>query len=391
MTVRRRVLIGISLLGACSKPAATAAASATITTRDSAGVVIVEHPAGALSQAPRFRLGAPIVTIGGPKADAMHEATFVGSAVFVGPDRFVTADHHAYKLTLFDSTGKPLASYGRRGEGPGEFRNRPVPYRADDGSIWLLDFPGRIVRLTSDLQLRTDVALAVPPMSDQWLMPVGDGSVLAVRRAPILPQSVTEAPGRGLEYLIRLNPAGVDTLATWQGLEWYPVAGNEGDKTFVAYDQREFGKNTVVRAWGHRVAVGSNDGWMFEVRDSTGVLRQRVVLHEAARLVTETMKDSVKAHLRANVGKVHFADTVAAYSDAIAAGDGSLWVAETVIPTENVRRFAVFSAEGRLTRRVEMPARFTLLAADDDRVLVRRLDQHGVGYIDLAQLIAVTP
>lgn len=396
------------LLAGCSRPSAVPAAPAEIITRDSAGVVIVEHPPDALNAAPRFRLGAPMLTLGSADGDGVRDMTFTSAALFVGPNRFVLVDHRAYRLTLFDTTGTPVASYGRRGEGPGEFRNRPVPFLAADGLLWLLDYPGRVIRLSPELQLRTDVALDVAPMSDEWLMPVGDGGVLAVRRAPILPRAVAEVTQRAPEFLVRLHGAVIDTLATWQGLEWYPVQGKEGGQSFVAYDQREFGRHAVVRVWGHRIVVGTNDGWAFDVRDSTGTVRLRVMLHETPLRTTETMRDSARARMRtqldgwsgseadkanlvANINAVRFADTVASYSDVLAAGDSALWVAETVVPTENVRRYAVFDAGGRLIRRVEMPARYRLLAADGDRVLVRRLDPNGVGYVDLSRLVAVAP
>ncbi len=380
----------LALLAACGKPPAIPVASNTITTRDSAGVAIVEHPAGALSQAPRFRLGAPTVTIGGSKADALREMSFVTSALFLGADRFIVADDRAYRVVLFDSAGTPLGSYGRHGDGPGEFRDRPAPHRADDGSIWLLDRPARLIRLSPELLLRTDISLAVSASSDQLLLPVRDGALLAVRRAPILPTQLDESVQRNREFLVRITATGSDTLASWPGLDWYPIKAGDSTAGLLGYRDVEFGRKTIVKLWGNRLVVGTNQGWAFDVHDSTGVLRMRVALAEPARLVTEAMRDSIKARQRAAVGS-RFADSVAHYEDVIGAADGALWVAETVVPTENVRRFAVFNTAGHLTRRVEMPARYRLLAADGDRVLVRRLDQNGVAYLDLARLIAVSP
>lgn len=393
------------LLVACSKPAPVPVAPRGVTTRDSAGVAIVEHPAGALETAPRFRLGTPITTIGGAEADSLHDATDLTQALFLDSLRFVAVHRRSWQLLSFDTTGKVLAVYGRRGKGPGELHDYPLPRRDENGVLLLLNYPPSVMRLSDDLTLVTDILLPFNQLSAQLLMPVRGGA-LTVSRAPILPRTASEPTQRSAEFLVRVDSAGPDTLATWNGLEWYPVAGNEGGQTFVGYDQREFGKATVIRVWGSRIVVGTNDGWAFDVRDTTGALRQRVVLHESPRLVTDAMKDSIRVRLRAdiegwkagpsekanaiaNIAKIRFADTVAAYSDAIAAADGSLWVAETVVPTENVRRYAVFTAAGQLARRVEMPARFRLLAADGDRVLVRRLDQEGLGYIDLSRLIPV--
>lgn len=406
-TLRRHYLLGATLLLlACGERDAATAQATSITTRDSAGVTIVDHPPGALAAAPRFGLGKPILTIGGASVDSLHDATFLVDAIFVDSNRFVTVDHRSWQMALFDSNGTVIATYGRRGDGPGEFRRPPTPQRAIDGSLWTMNFPARVMRFTSELQLLTDRTLGFGGVSDQLLRPLHPDAVLAVSRAPILPKSASEPVQRAAEYLVRIDASGRDTLATWPGMEWYPVAGNEGGTHFIGYDQPEFGKSSMVELWGAQLVIGTNDGWVLDVRDTTGALRRRIVLHETAQAVTEQMHDSVRTRQRtrieewnapaaaklaamASIATLRFADSVASYEAVIAANDGSLWVAETVVPTENARHYAVFDSSGRLTRRVMMPARFRLLAADGDRVLVRRLDPDGVGYIDLVRIVSV--
>ena len=402
-------LLGATLLLlACGQRDGATAQATSITTRDSSGVTIVEHPRGALAAAPSFGLGKPIVTIGGASVDSLHDGTFLADAIFVDSSRFVAVDRRSWQMVLFDSTGKVLATYGRRGDGPGEFREYPSPHYAADGSPWTMNYPARVMRFSPGLQLLTDLTLAVGGAADQLLRPVHPGAVLAVSRAPIQPKSASEPVQRSAEYLVRIDTTGRDTLATWQGMEWYPAAAKEGGNTFVAYDQLYFGKSIVVELWGDQLVIGTNDGWVLDVRDTTGTLRRRIELHEAAKPVTDAMRDSVrhaqrmridewkapaaaKAAPLAAIAALRFADSVAWYQEAIAASDGALWVAETVVPTDNARCYAVFDASGRLIRRVMMPARYRLLAADGDRVLVRRLDPDGIGYIDLVRLVPAAP
>jgi hypothetical protein len=143
---------------------------------------------------------------------------------------------------------------------------------------------------------------------------------------------------------------------------------------------------------------------VLEVRDTTGAVRKRIVLHEQARPVDAALRDSVKARdlrqidlmrgaddemkasARAAVAQQQFADSVAPYDDAIEGRDGSLWVAQTVVQTDSIRSYAVFDKDGHLTRRVQLPARNRVVAVDGDLVLVRRSDANNVGYFDLARV-----
>jgi hypothetical protein len=128
------------------------------------------------------------------------------------------------------------------------------------------------------------------------------------------------------------------------------------------------------------------------------------MLHEPRRAVTVPLKDSIKARdlrqiasmqgadeqmkaqVRASLDQERFADSVAPFEDAIEARDGSLWMAETTLPTDSLRRYSVFDKDGHLTRRVQLPARNRVLAADSDLVLVRRVDAGNVSYFDLARI-----
>ena len=408
--VNRNCLLGATLLLlACGRRDGATAQATSITTRDSSGVTIVEHPPGALAAAPSFGLGKPILTLGGASVDSLHDMTFVTKALFLSGGRFLTVDGRAARMELFDSTGTRLADFGRRGEGPTDFRGLPVPRRADDGSLWLIDAPARLMRFSEDLELRIAVVLSGGERNADLLLPLHGSTVLAVVRAPIVPPFPSSTTiSRNAEYLVRFDTIRTDTLTKWLGTEWYAPASNDLGASVWTWSGVEFGRTTVVDLWGNQVVVGTNDSWTLDVRDSTGALRRRIVLHEAAQPVTEAMRDSVRSSRRAlihdwkapaetkaasmaDVDNLLFAHSVAWYQEVIAASDGALWVAETVVPTDNARRYAVFDSSGRLIRRVMMPARYRLVAADGDRVLVRRRDPDGIGYLDLVRLVPTAP
>lgn len=406
MMHRLSMMVLLTTLAACDRRAVPPALTGEVTRRDSAGVQLITYATGALAGAPRFRLGAPILSIGGPSADSLHDATYLGQALFVDDHRFVLVDGRVFRMVLFDTTGQVLAQQGRRGEGPGEFRSRPEPHLAADGSLWMLTSPARVLRFSPELELRTDLALPLEQVSDELLLPVRSGSALGIHRDNIVPVSATAPSQRSAEYLLRVGPTGTDTLASWRGMLWYPVASVEGGAPFVGYDKVEFGADPFAVVSGVELVIGTGDGWAFDVRDSSGVLRRQIRLHESREPVTVAMHDSVLAArrraleqwrapdaamsaARARLDQIRFADSVTWYQGALADRDGSLWIAESLVPTSNVRRYAVFDSLGSLTRRVEMPARYLVLAADGERVLVRRLDPNGVGHVDLMRLLAV--
>ena len=121
-------------------------------TRDSAGILIVENP----SPAPGSRLEwqvslEPTVSIGTIAGGDDFQLHHVGDALRLPDGRIVVANAGSHQLLVFDEAGSYLEAWGRRGEGPGDFRN----LRGSDGlspsAFWIEPWPGDSLAVCSGI------------------------------------------------------------------------------------------------------------------------------------------------------------------------------------------------------------------------------------------------
>ena len=110
----------LAVIGALACGGDAERGAARVVTRDSAGVTIVEHAAGALANAPVWRPGAATVTIGGPEVSGELDATDLIRGWLLD-DGFVAHNARESRFLLFDATGALVRGFGKRGEGPDEF------------------------------------------------------------------------------------------------------------------------------------------------------------------------------------------------------------------------------------------------------------------------------
>jgi len=96
-------------------------------------------PAAPTAEIPLWVIGTtPIVTIGANEADPGHELSRVSGALKVSGG-FLVANSGSCELRLFDSTGHFINSYGRKGQGPGDFGAVITPFPAPGDSILVFD------------------------------------------------------------------------------------------------------------------------------------------------------------------------------------------------------------------------------------------------------------
>lgn len=105
-----------------------------------AAIVVQAQP-----ELPQWRLSpAPALTIGGDGAPST-EFSRIAAAVRLTKGEIVVADGATQQLRLFDSQGRFLRSFGRRGAGPGEFRSLNWMGRSGDT---LFVYDSRLKRIT---------------------------------------------------------------------------------------------------------------------------------------------------------------------------------------------------------------------------------------------------
>jgi hypothetical protein len=116
----RLCAVATAVLAAACSERSTPAVSSGGAEVDSAGVRIVESPARA--DLPRWSVDATPTTIGVVEGPADYTLHRVGSGRVLPDGRIVIANNRT-ELRFYDRDGVHLRTVGRRGEGPGEFRD----------------------------------------------------------------------------------------------------------------------------------------------------------------------------------------------------------------------------------------------------------------------------
>ena len=140
--------------------------------RDSAGVTIVENGAPRWNNGNAWRVGAPVLDIGGLE-DADYEFERIVNAVRIVGDRIAVADAGAHNIRIYDSLGSFLGSGGRKGEGPGEFKSVSGMIGYPGDSLAVYDAGTRRISLfDSDLAFGRSITIT-PPDETPGAAPVG--------------------------------------------------------------------------------------------------------------------------------------------------------------------------------------------------------------------------
>ena len=119
--------------------------------RDSAGVLIAENPSDASGEEWRLQLPA-VLEIGRSEGEGGGPDLFgfIARVIRLSSWHIAVADGLAGEIRVFDEDGSPLLTFGRRGEGPGEFTSLWSIAELTGDSIAAIDnLGGRISLFTS--------------------------------------------------------------------------------------------------------------------------------------------------------------------------------------------------------------------------------------------------
>ena len=122
-----RLTLGVAAVSVCTARAGCGnedPPSVRTQTRDSAGVTIVESTALPERGAGGWTLNqAPFLTIGTFEGDTLYQLYQVSGAIRLPDGRFAVSDNGSFQLRIFGPDGTFQRSWGREGEGPGEFQS----------------------------------------------------------------------------------------------------------------------------------------------------------------------------------------------------------------------------------------------------------------------------
>lgn len=330
-----------------------------------------------------------------PGEDGVEEFADVVGVVRLDDGSFVVGASDTDQLYRFDTQGRFLLSFGRLGNGPGEFDNLWELWAWADTVV---AFDGRGVGqvLSADgTYLRT---LSRTPA------PRGG----AVERAGVL------ADGSILEYVVA-SPREIPANESIVPMTVQVRSAERGDETPVPVGtypaveiRRETGGPTALRygpqgqvaALAHGYCTGFSSEYVVRCHDPSGRQISEVVREgwDPAPVTPEDRDVFFEGIDRANPGPrgeayrkyvretTVFAEVRPPYGRFVGSGADELWVgpmnpAEFTLGernpvSEEPARWSVYSLEGRWLAEVELPARFRLLSAGREYVAgVTRTDQ----------------
>jgi len=399
----------------CGSDIGGAAGGGAVIRTDSAGVQIAKIPAALLDHLPEWSLAAvPEMTIGRVEGEAAYLLGEILGATRLETGETVVLDAQAKELRVFDAAGTYLRTFGREGDGPGEFRY-PSLVRALDGPRFAAydrrHFAVTIWDVRSGLVSTERTSLSGCPVrgSQSAIIACTVHGILADGRF-----AVRYHPPRPAGARMALPPPGEavnrDGLAVHVGV-------SDGGRiqivdsiigpplTTILADRLVWQVPTLFRAYGQmlvgrdRIAVADNA--TFEIRswDSSGAPREIARVSRAAMPVTPDRIEEIRSWAETarptSIGTLlpvaehldggELGDSVPHFGDALLDEAGRLWLADYG-PSEEMRpvqrwHWTVIDRTGVPLARISTGRPHDLLEIGEDYVLVREIDEMHVGRV----------
>lgn len=399
---RLRPLLLLSALTAACAPGSDGPDAPAATLRDSAGVTIVENRAGALEADAPWSVGAePMLDLGTLEGEG-PEAFFRITDLHRAPDgRVFVADAGNTEVRIFSADGSHLATWGREGDGPGEFRapGALLPWPAGDTmGVWdsrqsritLFDPDGNAGR---SLPMSEVAGVASPRVSG--ILP--DGALLLTAI-----EFVFEDAGDGLvrppnsAVLVEPDLSERADLGTHPGAEALMSVSSDRVEIFRV----PFARGVVAEVAGEQVVFAPTDRWELRIHGRDGRLERITRVDRTPTILTPDIleaeierrvalaPEAAQAGLRARLTEGPHPDALPAFGAVVGDAGGRLWV-EVFRPEAEVgpARWVVFDAEGRLLGGVTLPEGFTPHRAGEEWLLGVAVDDLGVERVQLWPLV----
>lgn len=284
-------LLGVLLLSVGLGCTADRDARSTVLEKDSAGIRIIETSVPAWREAEAWVISSqPVLQIGTREGDQSTQLFQVQDAARRSDGVVVVVNLGSGDVRLYSSDGRHIRTVGRKGSGPGEFRDpRKVWVIADDSLVvmdWtrvsVFDSSGTFVRSTQigpwPLHERFDdgsfLKLVIPPGMDAFLPGYTRPDLALVRSLA--------------------DGTAADTLARLAGDELFRSTSDAGG---VSSYRAPFG---IVRSAAvHGDSVYTGDGTTFDIwdLDSDGALARIIRRHSKRTPVTPATTESYEARM----------------------------------------------------------------------------------------------
>lgn len=396
--LRCGVSLGLLLLiSACAGEDDASSTSTVI--RDSAEVRIIEFGERLGGGAIGWTFtGPPEYGVDNDETDPDYQLFEVVDAMSTGDGGLAIANSGTHEIRFYDAFGDYEGSYGRLGDGPGEFRNIGWMRYTVRGEIAVGDRRARRITVfdrdrelvrTVDMSAATgsasdvDNAFSSPPDPLAMLF---DGSTLAATYAPY--------PGN-FEGAVRLDvtlwrigpePGGPVRVGGWLNDEAFLFS--TGD--FVSVSERAFSRSTYVDFDGSGFWVGDNDTWEIRGYGASGALHtiirrddpplpvtEELVLQEMEARYRDVDDGPRKEQMITEQLELERHETMPAFGDLRVVPDGAVWVQEFARTASQQRFWISIDLESGTLGRLVLPTRFRVLRFEREHVILVETDEFG--------------
>lgn len=363
--------------------------------RDSAGVTIVENARPATGSRLGWRVGeAPVVSVGALEGDEVYQLYAVEDATRLPDGRIAVANGGTAEIRFFSANGDHLESWGRVGEGPGEFSQwdpEAVGEWSGDSIVAAAWWRGQIVVFDGNGNPGRTATLGEGYFSYLGLMP--DGRILG--KPSLLIGMDFGASGSTLkrqeaEFAV-VAPTGEihASLGTHAGDEWFFSPNGSAGRP------HPFGRSVLATVWGPLAVVAANDSYELHAYDSDGILTRVVRRDHDLRAPIRTELDAWfagsygdrseedQARLHALFEGMTLVEFFPAFSALQSDPLGYLWVQEYRFPEQDENVWTVFDGDGRVQGFVETPPDLNVFEIGEDYILGTTTDELGVERVQL--------
>ncbi|HEX8321512.1 hypothetical protein [Longimicrobium sp.] len=318
---------------------------------------IVENAAAVWPQGAEWSVGSePVVDIGSENQPG-HQLHGVAGAIRLADGKIAVGNGGSSQVHVFDRSGRLLATAGRAGRGPEEFRSLEALVSFPGDSLAVLDAGnGRFTIISPEGRVARSVSIRSVGPGAVLVGVLKDGSFIMGVHRPAAPR---EGVSRDSVAYVRFSREGsrMDTIHTGPGTtQFQRISGRRVSRITVP-----FAPAPSATAHGSHIYVGSTDAYQIRQYGEAGRL-ERIIRRDVPR------RPFTQAHLDRFVESfprlgealqgMPRPPYLPAFSAMLTDADGNLWVQDYQELGSPGSTWAVFQQSGRLLGTVRLPDGF---------------------------------
>ncbi len=378
-------VILLALIGCTEGMEVGAGHEGRMAVRDSMGVLISENfdSAGGVNWT---ILAEPVLTIGqGFRASREYQFDWIGGAIRL-PDGGILVADGGSMLRAYRETGGYIATWGREGEGPGEFRLLGGLDMLGGDSVVVWD--RRLQRLTVfDATGRVGREVTVREAPELILRGTIGHDRLVFERVVAFEFDAPE-----FEEILNGRSGGEEYQRQRGAVELWDATGNRvavvgpyphteyhfPSRTVRFFGPVRFFRKMITGVWDSFVIAGPNDTYELRGHGTDGAL-ERIIRWNRAPIVAD---DSHRqAFADENPGRdqdAPMASHLPMFDWVVGDALGYLWVRDYDMPGEELVRWTVFDSAGAIVTRLRTSDRLRVWEIGQDYILASQTDDLGI-------------